>query len=523
MLNMLDLVICGAKIYDGTNSPSFYANIGVSGGKIVQITRLPLSGHQVLDAHGLALCPGFIDTHGHMDSMLAQEPLQRAKLEQGITTSIGGLCGGSEAPAVNPDGSLYTFEKYLNELSHTSMGANLALMAGNGNLRICAMGYSSSAPAPGQMECMKSLLRDAMQAGALGISFGLIYPPASYASIDEMAELCKVVAEYDGFAAFHLRNEGDRFYEAVEEAFEVARRSGCRLILSHHKATREPNWGKTLVTLGMLDRAAEQGLEVYADAHPYTAVSAGLKAYIPQALHSSGIEHLIEMSSGGSSKKALTEAIEQSLQSNTGHYKQTDPPRAYILASRTHPEYNGRRIVDIAKEQGLSFAEVVVNTLHDDGMTTTGMHVDIMHSADVNRVLRHPRVMLCTDGSSILPGIAVHPRVRGTFPRFLGRMCIRGGLMPAETAISKMTYLPARVYGFRGKGLVRENCDADLVLFDPMTLCDNATVSDSTALNSGLKYVIVNGQIVVEDNQANGRMHGKLLRRRCPVQPSCAG
>lgn len=514
---MFDLVIHNAKIYDGTASPFFYANVGITGGKIARITRLPLTGHRELDASGLSLCPGFIDAHGHMDSMLEQEPLQRAKLEQGITTSIGGLCGGSEAPIANSDGDMFTFSQYLDRISQMPIGASLAVMVGNGTLRAAAMGYSSSAPTSAQMASMKALLRDAMQAGALGISFGLVYPPASYADVDEMAELCKVVAQYDGFAAFHLRNEGDHFYEAVEEAFEVARRSGCRLILSHHKATRESNWGKTLVTLGMIDRAAQQGLDVYADAHPYTAVSAGLKAYIPQQLHSVGMEKLIEMASSPDTRKELIAAIEQSLQSNTGHYKQSDPPRAYILASPSHPEYNGRRIMDIAQEQGRSFVEVVVDTLYEDRMKTVGMHVDIMNADDVNRVLCHPRVMLCTDGSSILPGIAVHPRVRGTFPRFLGRMCIRGGLMPVETAISKMTSLPARVYGFSGKGLVREGCDADLVLFDPLALCDNATVADSTALNSGLNYVLVNGEIVVENNRANGRMCGQVLRRRCSV------
>lgn len=510
---MFDLVILNAKIYDGTSAPFFWANVGIAAGKIQQVTRLPLCGRETLDAQGLVLCPGFIDAHGHMDSMLERDPLQRAKLEQGITTSIGGLCGGSEAPVRDAEGNMMAFSQYLDRLSQEPTGANLALMVGNGTLRAAAMGYQAGPPSPAQLVVMKSLLHDAMQAGALGISFGLVYPPSSYADLDEMAALCSVVAQYDGFAAFHLRNEGDFFYEAVEEAFETARRSGCRLILSHHKATREPNWGKTQVTLGMLDLAAAQGLEVYADAHPYTAVSAGLKAYIPQTLHSMGMEKLTEMGRSAGTRRELIDAVEQSLKSGTGHYKQSDPPRAYILASAAHPEYNGRRIVELAHEQGRSFAEVVIDTLCEDHMTTAGMHINIMNPDDVNRVLRHPRVMLCTDGASILPGIAVHPRVRGTFPRFLGRMCIRDGLLPVETAISKMTSLPARVYGFHSKGLIREGADADLVLFDPLELCDNATVSDSTALNSGLKYVLIAGKIVVKDNQANGRMCAALLRR----------
>ncbi len=514
---MFDLVIEGARIYDGTGNPWFTANVGVRQGEIARITRLPLEGIERIDARGLWLCPGFIDAHGHMDSMLEQDPLQRAKLEQGITASIGGLCGESAAPAVLPDGGMRTFGQYLDDISQRPTGANLAVMVGNGTLRAAVMGSSADRPAEKQLEEMKVLLREALQAGAAGISFGLIYPPASYADARELAALCSVAAQYDAPAAFHLRNEGDRFYEAVEEAFAAVRPSGCRLILSHHKATREPNWGKTQVTLGMMDRAAQEGIEVFSDAHPYTAVSAGLKAYIPQALHAMGMEKLTAMAGEPEGRRRLVDAVEQALAAGTGHYKHTDPPRAYILASHTHPEYNGRRITDIAREQGRPFAEVVVDTLCADRMTTVGMHVDIMAREDVNRVLRHPRVMLCTDGASFLPGAASHPRVRGAFPRFLGRMCIRGGLLPVETAVMKMTSLPARVYGMKTKGLVREGMDADLVLFDPLTLCDNATLADCTAPNSGLEIVIVNGRIVVRDGQAGGEMQGRILRaeRRC--------
>ena len=388
----------------------------------------------------------------------------------------------------------------------------MSLMVGGGMLRECAMGYSSEKPSQEQMQVMESLLRDAMEHGALGISFGLVYPPSSYSDIEEMSRLCSVVAEYNGLAAFHLRNEGNTFYEAVEEAIEIAKRSGVRLILSHHKAVREPNWGKTAVTLGMIDRAAEEGLEIFSDAHPYNAMSAGLRMYIPQEVQTLGMEKLTEMAADPAGRAELTKIIADKLASGTGHYKPTDPPKAYILSSPTHPEYNGRRIVDIASEQDKEFVEVVVDTLRDDSMRTVGMHVDIMGQEDINRCLRHPRVMPGTDGAMILPGVASHPRVRGTFPKFLGRMCIQGGLLPVETAIMKMTSLPARVYGFQNKGLLREGMDADLVIFDPVHLLDNATVSDYAALNSGLNYVILDGKIAAKAGVATGEMAGRILR-----------
>lgn len=509
---MFDLVISNAKIYDGTGTPFFRANIGIKDGKIALITRQSLLGSKHIDAKGLSLCPGFIDPHGHADNLLLQEPFQRAKIEQGITTSIGGLCGESQAPSALPDGSVCRFSQYLDNLSTIQIGANLAMMVGGGAIRSAAMGYSSEKPSCTQMGFMKELLHDAMQAGALGISFALVYPPCSYYDADDMIELCKVVAQYDGFATFHLRNEGTHLYEAVDEAIHIARNSGCRLILSHHKAVHEPNWNKTSVSLGMIDRAAEEGIEIFADAHPYTAMSAGLRMYIPQKLHAMGLERLTELSGTKNGRKQLVQAVEESVSSGSAHYKPTDPPRAYVLDSPSHPEYNGHRVEEIAQKRGCRFAEAVIDLLHDDSMQTIGMHVDIMNQEDVNRVLKHPRVMPCTDGSLILPGVACHPRVRGSFPRFLGRMCIQGGLMPIETAIMKMTYLPARVYGFHEKGLIRESMDADLVLFDPIHLCDHATVEDCTKPNTGLNYVILNGSIVAENGSMRNIRNGKILR-----------
>ncbi len=509
---MLDLVIKNAKIYDGMGGPFYYASVGIKDGRIAALTRLPLSAARTIDAGGLAVCPGFIDPHGHADTQLVKEPAQWAKIEQGITTSLGGLCGDSQAPAALLGGGTLRFSEYLDGLSSLQLGANIGLYVGGGALRAAVMGFSADKPSAAQMDAMRALLRDAMEAGAYGLSFGLAYPPSSYFDTQDMIALCAVVAEYDGVAAFHLRNEGDRFEEAVDEAVEVARRTGCRIILSHHKAVREPNWGKTAVTLKMIDRAAEEGIEIYADAHPYTAVSAGLRMYVPQKLQTVGMEALTAQANDPAGKQELVRAVEETLLAGTGHYKYNDMQKAYILASETHPEYNGRRVAEVAAEQGLSFASFLIGLLGEDRMKTQGMHVDIMLQEDVDRVLRHPRLMPCTDGGLILPGEACHPRVRGAFPRFLGRMCIRGGLLPIETAVMKMTGLPARVYRIKRKGLVREGMDADLVVFDPKTVCDNASVADCLRPNSGLSYVIVGGEIAAQDGKMTGERRGRLLR-----------
>ncbi len=510
---MFDLVIKNAKILDGTGNPYYYSDIGIKDGKIEKIARLPMEGKETIDASGLYLTPGFIDAHGHMDQMLDREPLMRAKIEQGITSSVGGLCGGSEAPTID-GGREILFSEYMDRICSDLYGASMGLMVGGGNLRSCAMGYSSDKPSASQMETMKRLLRDAMEAGALGISFGLAYPPSSYSDALEMAELCKVVAEYDGIAAFHLRNEEDHFYEGVQEAIDIAKLSGVRLALSHHKVMKPRNWGKTCVTLGMIDRAAEEGLEIFADAHPYGTISAGLKAYIPAEYHTLGMEKLTEMAKDPEGKKQLIKWIDDGLASGKAHYDEYNKEKAYVLSSRTHPELCGMRVMDIAKMQSKSFAEALVDLLGDDGMTSGGMHVDIMDQVDINRVLNHPRVMLCTDAASLLPDQAANPRVLGSFPRYIGRMCIKGGLMPLERAVMKITSLPARCYGFKTKGLIREGMDADIVIFDAVTIMDNATVEKYDAPNSGLNYVIVNGKVAAKDGRNTGIRAGKIIRAR---------
>ena len=509
---MFDLVIKNARIYDGMGGPFFYADLGIRGGRIAALTRLPLEGRQTIDVRGLALCPGFIDPHSHADAQLEKEPSQWVKIEQGITTDLAGLCGESQAPNRLEDGRVRTFSRYLEELSGLKTGASIGFYLGGGALRAAVMDFSAKKPDVSQMEQMKALLRDAMEAGAIGLSFGLAYPPSSYFDTEDIIALCSVLAEYDGAAAFHLRNEGDRFCEAIAEAVEVARRSGCRIILSHHKAVREPNWGKTALSLPMIDRAAEEGIEIYADAHPYTAVSAGLRMYIPKPLQAVGLEALTQQARDPQGRRQLAHAVEATLAAGDGHYKFNDMQKAYILSSGSHPEYNGRRVADAAAEKGLPFADFLVGLLGEDRMRTQGMHVDIMSQEDVDRVFSHPRVMPCTDGGLILPGEACHPRVRGAFPRFLGRMCIKGGLLPMETAIMKMTSLPARVYRIPRKGIIREGMDADLIVFDPQTICDNATVADCLAKNSGLRYVIVNGVVAAEDGKMNGERQGKILR-----------
>lgn len=500
---MFDLVVENAKIVDGTGNPSFRGDIGIRGGKIARVGRRLGPAAKRITAEGLVACPGFIDSHSHIDQTLRMDPAQTAKLEQGITLSVAGQCGSSWPPAA--------LSEYLRSSSRVCLGASVAILVGHGALRIAVMRSQNRAPSLDEMKSMKDRLRDCLESGALGISFGLIYPPSSYAEIEEMVELCKVVAEYDGVFSIHMRNEGTGLVDSFQEALDIARLSGCRGVISHHKAMRPQNWGKVETTLQMIDRAVEQGIDIWLDAHPYTATSAGLRTYIPQAMHALGMEHLVEMLGTPEGYQAIEDAVMKEILENRGGDPEAEFERAVILMSQTHPEYAGRRIIDIAREKNTTFMRVLLDTLREDKMRTQGMHLNIMCEEDVRRVLAHPRVMIGTDGGSCLPGMMTHPRTVGTFPRFLGRFVRDQKLMTIEQAVMKTSSLPARVYGFSSLGLIHEGFDADIVVFDEKTIIDNADFVHYDRRCDGLKYVIVGGEVVVVDSVFAGPLRGRVL------------
>lgn len=521
---MYDTLIRSVRIADGTGNPMYHADVALVDGKIAKIGyNLKVEADQVIDGTGKVLAPGFIDTHSHLDKQLENVPHCAHMLEQGVTTIIGGMCGSSAAPISAEhfnDGlrlvgkgfseesiqARLGMDSYIEYLSKLELGSNFTFLVGHGNIRVAAMGYVADKATPADLEKMQEITRQCMKAGAMGVSFGLIYPPGSYADTEEMIAVAKIVAEYGGVITAHVRGEGDTLIEATDELLKVARATGVRTVHSHHKAAGGAmNWNKTAATISMMEKAVADGFDIFCDQYPYTASSNGMKSSIPQELHALGIEKMTEMMTDPAQREALRPRI---LGGKTSHERMK-----YIMIgnSSSHPEYAGRMLNEIADELGVDPYDLHCDLLRDDKMGTTAIYLTACEE-DVERVMKWERTMIGSDGGAGKTPTG-HPRTFGTFPRVLGRYVREKQVISLENAVRKMTYLPAMVYNLSTKGLIREEMDADLVLFDPETIVDMGDFVEPAKGNAGIAYVLVNGKIAVKDNKAIGVLAGKTLFR----------
>ncbi len=494
---MFDIVIRNGRVIDGTGSPPYRAEVALRDGKIVKIAgKIEGEAKQVIDATGKVITPGFIDSHSHSDLKFYERLEQIEKVEQGITTSVCGQCGGSFCAA--------NTKEFLSKNRGVALGANMALLIGHGTIRRAVMGEEGREPSAQELEQMKDMMRSAMESGALGVSFGLIYAPGCFAKTDELIEIAKVVAEYHGVASIHLRSEGEYLVRSVAEFITIVRKSGVRGVISHHKAVGlGENWGKVQNTLRMIDAANEEGLELYADVYPYIASSTRFSsAFLPTSFRSGGTEELLARLEKEENVAAIRE-----------DYYNKYPDMEWIMVSRCpgYPEYVGLRMPEIAKLRGqdeFSAALDLVRLAKDD---ITGCFFS-MCEEDLKSVISHPRVMIGTDGAVAAGSTSTyHPRMRGTFPRALGRYVREEKTVSLPEMIRKMTSMPAAVYGFKTKGLVWEGLDADLCIFDPETIVDRADFVNCHLRAEGLSYVIVGGKIAAVDATATGELGGTIL------------
>ena len=510
---MFDLVIKNGFILDGTGNDGYISDIAVKDGKIVKIAE-NLEGEKIIDATGLTVTPGFIDSHSHSDGQVFSRPDMVDKVEQGITTAIGGHCGGSIAPAGKDEVPyeipgvgmsnevLKTAGTFLDAVENYPQSVNLALCIGHRKLRAATMGLDNRNPTTEELEDMKALLREAMEAGAVGLTFGLIYAPSSFAETSELVELAKVVAEYDGVIAAHLRNEADTFEEAVEEFLYVMRESGARCVLSHHKAAYPQNHGKVKKTLAMVDKANEDGYEAYVDVYPYIASSTTLSArFIPKEYFSGGNKMLAERLADKKNRDAIKEHI----------IKQFGADNVFDWVLIIDGEYKGKYINEIAQIQG----KTVYDTIFDfimESVNTMRCCYFMMCEEDVETVLAHPRAMVGTDNVGYGKGLTFHPRAVGSFPRVLGKYVRERGVATLPEMIRKITSMPAKVYGLKTKGLLKEGYDADICIFDADKIIDKADYVNCEERAEGLSYVIVGGEISAKDAVYTGAMNGKIMR-----------
>jgi N-acyl-D-amino-acid deacylase len=492
---MHDLVIRDARILDGTGAPAFPGDLAVDGERITAVGTVPTAGRREIDAHGLTLCPGFIDTHSHDDGALLRVPEMRFKLAQGVTTVVTGNCGFSVAPAARTAARMITgsailalgavplswddLDGYREAVARARPAVNAIALVGMGTLRYAALGNHRDAPTAAVLAQMRGWLAQAMAQGACGLSTGLIYEPNRWAETEEIAALCEEIAPYGGVYATHMRDEGVGLLDSVEEALRIGEMAGCAVHISHHKASGRAAWGLVDASLARIDAARAAGRDVTLDVYPYPAGSTRLEALVRLG------------------------TLER------------DPAAAELLRIAYcpgHPEYQGRTVQQLADEWHVTAAEAADRILAGPGRETLIVQFS-MREEDVEANICHPAVMIGSDGLPVLEGLP-HPRLFGTFPRVLARYVRERGVVPLAEAVRRMTSLPAWRFGLAGRGVLAPGNFADLVLFDAETVRDTATWDEPMREPEGIALVVVNGAVAYENGRQTEARTGRLLRFR---------
>ena len=505
---MYSLVIKNATIIDGLGNAPFIADIGIESGKIKSIEKTLPDGDQTIDASGLTVTPGFIDSHSHSDRNVTTFPDMKEKIEQGITFSITGQCGSSATPKkLKSSVQIETPRAYFSRVKNIPQGSHSAMLIGHNTLRSTVMGHENRAPRVEELKKMKELLREGLHAGAIGMSLGLFYVPGAYAKLDEVIELAKVVAEQGGIIAAHLRNEGDNFMEATKEYLTIIKESGCRAVFSHHKAMWYRNHGKVRKTLEMINKANAEGADIYLDVYPYCASSTSLLArFVPGFLHPEGTTNVLPLLYD----KSFCEKVKKWGRESLGE----DLSFALITNYPAKREYEGMTVSEIARQTGEDDQyETVLSLLRDSNGAGQGCYFCISED-DLCHVIKHPRAMICTDSEVKGNREKYHPRLVGSFPRAIALYVREKHVLSLTEMIRKMTSLPASVYGLKNKGSIEIGMDADLCVFDAERIKDHADYINCTLANEGFYGVIVNGKIVSRGGQYNGTRAAKVFTKQ---------
>jgi N-acyl-D-amino-acid deacylase len=519
-----DLVLKNGKILDGTGNPWYNADIGIRGEKIEKIGRITTKSDKMIDASGHIVAPGFIDIHSHSDFSILIDPMAHSKIHQGVTTEVIGQCGNSAAP-MNQSVKQYR-EKYMSnrvpedfEYEWTSMDSylqlvekqgialNIAPVVGHGTIRHNVLEYENRDANENELTEMKELVRDSMKDGSWGMSTGLIYPPSVYGKQPEITELAKTVAEFNGVYFSHIRGEGDTLLDAIKEACEIGKNSNTPVQIAHFKSSGKKNWGRTRESLALVETYRKLGVEVTFDQYPYIASSTNLTAMLPHWSQEGGAERLLEYLKDLN----MRERLAKELRLNYGW------DSVMVANAKNNPQYNGKNIREVAEMMNTDALTAFFDLLIMENTQVPSVMFG-MNEEDVKRVMKSPYGMVGSDGSAIAPkGIwannVPHPRLYGTFPRVLGHYTRDLGIISLQEAVRKMTSAPAQKLGLKDRGLIIESYKADITIFDPEKVKDVATFINPQRYPQGIPYVIVNGEIVIQEREHTGALPGRALRK----------
>ncbi len=516
----MELFIKDALLIDGTGKPSFQSNIGIEGEKIIYIGKETFAAKRVIEAKELIVTPGFIDTHSHSDFTILADPRAEGKITQGITTEINGNCGVSPFPLsgeafdrrITEINSLglkpwKTIEQYIDLLKKANPSINLAFFCGHGNIRGSVIGYKNVKANRKQLSVMKNLLKKYFFYSIKGLSTGLIYPPGMFAEREELIELSKIVAKYGGLYTTHMRSEGEKLFSALEETLSIGKEAKIPVHISHIKTSGRENWWKIDSLLSIIEGAQKEGLKITCDRYPYTASSTDLDAFLPSWIVEGSREDIIKRLKNSKVRKQIKKYLKSKGESFLKSLLISD------TAFHSDKKFEGKSLGELTNLENA--ADFIADLLIRSNLRVGAIYFG-MKEENLIKILSKPYVMIGTDSSAKSSnGITAHgkphPRGFGSFPRFLRRYVLEKNIIKIEEAIEKITALPAKIFKIEKRGLIKEGYFADLVIMDLNEIEDTATFEEPFKIAKGIKYVIVNGSVTVEDGTLSDIRKGQIL------------
>jgi N-acyl-D-amino-acid deacylase len=498
-----DVLIRNARVVDGTGNPWYRADVATYTGKIVAIGTLdPEKAARVIDANGRVVAPGFIDVHTHVEGGIEKVPRADNFLMDGVTTVVTGNCGGSRV----------NLNEWFAELEKTGIGVNVASYIGHNSIRGEVMGTANRLATPEEIAKMQGLVEQAMRDGAIGFSTGLIYIPGTYSNTAEVVALASAAAKYRGVYGSHMRDEGSHVMEAIEEAVTVGKETGMPVELSHFKIDNTRLWGDSKKTIDLVERLRREGVDVVVDQYPYEWSSTNLGITLPSWALADGRDAVKERLNSPDTRARIVKDMKSQL-AELGH---EDYTYAVVANYRPDAAYEGKSIAEItASKSGAKTLDAQIDTILD--MIAQGGAQMVYHSMgpdDVERILKYPNTAVASDGGVREFGVGMpHPRSYACNARVLAEYVRKRKVITLEDAVRRMTSLPARTFGFRDRGVIREGAAADILIFDPAKIEDKATFQQPHQYSEGFDYVLVNGTVVVDNGKLVDVRPGKILRR----------